>query len=233
MSKSKFKKVLKKREFTKFLVVSLVVIYYAFYIFSVIMWHSQLRYMEDMLNYIARPFAIIVAAYLIKSSIHNNRKIKKSYNENKAKKKLSFSKVLMILITGGFFISIIYFCIAWCIKNEFPTMLFEYIATPFITALPSYVAKSVIENQAKDGVELANITESIMNVVNNGSMSAYAAETVSEIADKILHKKQKSEEEQTNIEEEVNIEPDQEQQYNETNDVDLENGEINFCNSKD
>jgi hypothetical protein len=134
------------------------------------MWFIDDRYMSDMLPYIYKPFAIVVSAYLLQSSLKNKNNIKNDYNTEK-KKKITFSKSLILLITFSFFISVFFFSIVWVYINRFPTDLFDYIALPFITALPSYLAKDIIEKDAAakvDTVTFGNLVESIVNIATGG-----------------------------------------------------------------
>lgn len=158
-------------EFAKILVGCLVVIYYVFYVFSIIYWFKEDRYIEDMLDYIYRPFAVVVSAYLIQSSLQNKNDIKANYTEEK-KKSFTFSKFLTIQIIIAFLISIIFFSISWIFLDRFPTALFNYISLPFMTILPSYIAKDIIEKRAisrNDINTIGNIVDIICDVYQNGS----------------------------------------------------------------
>lgn len=160
-------------EFAKCLVGFLIFIYYVFYLFSVTMWFIDDRYMGEMLDYIYKPFAIITSAYLIQSSLNNKNKIKVNFKKEK-QKKITFSKILVLLIILSFIISVFFFSISWVFLDRFPADLFNYIALPFLTILPSYIAKDIIEKNAEHSVNLTtfgNLVESITNLIDSGITS--------------------------------------------------------------
>lgn len=169
---NKAKKKKKERiEFSKIMEISLVVFYFSFYLFSAIVWTVQDRVLIEILPWISRPFAIVTSAYLVKSAVENTNRIKKSYSSKK-KKKLSFSKLVTLMIIGAFFVSVLYFVLAWFFLDRFPSELMEYIATPFVTALPTYIGKNIAENRAIDNVVFAKITDTISDLANNGVTSS-------------------------------------------------------------
>jgi hypothetical protein len=158
-----------KIEFTKILVSILIIIFYGFYLFSIVVWLKEDRYLYELAGYIAKVFAIVNSCYLIKSSIQNNVKVRKQFDETQVRKKFTFSKILILLISSSFILSTIFFCYIWYVNNEFPSEMFEYIATPFITVLPTYLAKAVVENYSLDSRHITDIVSNINDMVTTGS----------------------------------------------------------------
>ena len=103
---------------------------------------------------------------------------------------MSFSKILMLFIISSFFISIFFFCIVWVKIDRFPSDLFNYIATPFLAILPSYMAKAVVENRALSSIELAGVVDTISGVKDlGGSISEDLLQNLFDILDKKEHNK--------------------------------------------
>lgn len=183
---------------TKILCLLITAIYYFFFLFSIIFWLFQDRYISEMLSYLSKIFMIVVSSYLLKSSLQNKNKIKSKYQKKKRKEFKTFSKLLLSLIIIIFFLSTLFFCITWIFKYNFPVDLFDYVASPFIMILPTYLAKVIIENNAEDKVALGRVVDLINDISVNGVNSLNIGSLTNEVINELTKRKNEKEKKEIN-----------------------------------
>lgn len=64
-------------------------------------------------------------------------------------KKIEFSKILAMVVTILFVVSIIFSLIVWFLQDRLPTELLVYVAAPFGVVVSGYFAKAGVENYKK------------------------------------------------------------------------------------
>lgn len=176
-----------KVEFTKIMEIFVTITFYLFYLFSIFIWIFQDRCLINLIYYISRPFALLTSSYIIKSAIVNTNRINKNYDPNK-QKKISFSKILTMLIFISFAVSLLFFIIFWFFTDRFSSELIEYIGTPFISILPCYMGKAVAESKALDNATFSKIIDSINDIATSGVSSMNVGSIDNELVENLNKK---------------------------------------------